>query len=113
MYVSYEVFSKTLNEDLFFGLNVPNKNIESTRQLIEKLREINKKDPRFIYTCAEDMFGGSITWYFSYTVKECFDQAKSLVEEDCKEERRRDGEPEDDIHGHQPFFEEGCSCPFL
>jgi hypothetical protein len=113
MHVSYEVFSEKVNKEMFFGINIPNSKLESVRELIDKLKEINKKDPGFIYTCTRPEFWDSTTWNFSYTVKECYEQAKTLAVENIKEERKKEGGPEENMYNYNPFFETGCSCPFL
>lgn len=112
MHVSRDVFSLRVNPEMYIGMTCPNVKLESTKTLIEKLREINKKDPEFCYMCERDWFG-NVTWNFSYSVKECFEHAKQLIIEDAKEDRRRDGIPDDDIYEKVSIFKDECMCPFL
>lgn len=115
MHVSQETFEENMNPDMYLGMGITDENMESTRILIDRLREINKNDKGFMYMCTKPVFGGGIIWHFSYTVKECYEQVKSLAEEHMKEIKKRQGKQGENIYsdGKDGYITDECSCPFL
>lgn len=114
-YITPAEFRKCVNEGslirLAFGIRT-NEEMSYGKRMVDSLREINRKDPGFRYSCECGI--NLTTWLFGYTDQTVFDEADKLTDQIIIEARKEMGiydadEPTADVilGPRAP-----CTCPF-
>lgn len=84
---------------------------EYAKRVIDALREINKKDPGFKYSCECD--DEMTVWLFGHTIQSIHDEAFEKCKEIVRQNREQRNEPTDDnMVGPECDGLSACACPF-
>lgn len=111
-YISPEEFKFLVSIGELFpaGYGCKNSSISNAAQYtINLMRDINSKDPGFKYSC--ECSEECTLWYFGYTIKEIYEEAKTKLLEIIEQNRIRDGVSTNNICYTPPGDYSACNCP--
>lgn len=112
-YVIPERFEEMEREDKIFVIRYTevNSNIEISKIIIDSIREINKGDPGFVYTCICDE--NKTEWSFGYTDFHVYRKADSAMDLAIIRWRERMGIFDTNVDAYFDTSQmSACVCPF-
>lgn len=83
---------------------------DTSRRVIDALRDVNKKDPGFKYSCECSEY--TTSWLFGYTDRAVFEEADTVSDNIIRQIRKELGLDSEDFRGYPSFATEPCVCPF-